>query len=100
MTSKTLSQFRKLPTEQIPSAVEELKQQGGTFKTATKIKNKQNKTTNSPMQIDVNVMYDMIKNYQNQMLSSTFKNDKVASDLTEKICADILALIDAYQQGK
>lgn len=42
ISSKTLSQFRSLPPEELPSAVDELNKQGGSYRAATKIKNLKN----------------------------------------------------------
>lgn len=45
ISSKTLSQLRSLPPEELPSAVDELNKQGGSYRAATKIKNKKNPNT-------------------------------------------------------
>lgn len=108
--SKALSQLRSIPESEIPSAVEILKDNGGTVKKATELKN-QKKTAEEkqadqilkepkPITMQVETAIEIISNYMHRQ--EKIIQDRGGQYAADKecqlhvICNDLISLFEAY----
>lgn len=96
--TKALSQLRSIPEEEIPAAVSDLKEHGGTVKRATEIQNqkKLDKAADSilkkpkPVTITVEKAVEIISDYNSRM-TQTYKSG-LPYHLLQRFTQDIIAL--------
>ena len=86
--TKTLSQFRTIPKDEIPAKIEELKTAGGTFRAATNILHTQTAKPPKPMMIKVSTVIQELQNYKKLNPHKTEACDT---------CDDLILIFEAYQ---
>lgn len=86
--TKTLSQFRTIPKDEIPAKIEELKTAGGTFRAATNILHTQPAKPPKPMMIKISSVIEELQNYKKLNPHKTEACDT---------CDDLIQIFEAYQ---
>ena len=90
ITTKTLSQLRSIPKEELPAKLEKLKNDGGTYRAATNILHEKLAKPPKPMMIKVSTVIEELENH---------KRLNKHKPETAQTCDDLIAIFEAYQHN-
>ncbi|MBQ0167791.1 MAG: ParB/RepB/Spo0J family partition protein [Treponema sp.] len=105
VSTKTLSQLRSVPEDKLPEALEDMAQNGNTYRAATaaakKVKKPSAPKKVKPLMLSIQTVVDMIQDYQRRTTDrlQASEKDSDIQELCYKVaaCTDLISLFEAYQ---